>query len=463
MQSHKSVLASAFAALVFTSASCSTEPTGVTVRPIEARAATPWQPGKMLTYDETLEQISERIPGFGGLHETESGVAVFLQHPGRDSAAAEPVIRAVLRASRASRLNQLAGLTDAPMSFKKGEYGFSQLMRWKRSFYNHRIPAGTVFLEIDKYENRLRVSTSRESARAGWASIASKEGIPDAAIVFSEVGVPTPTTDLHSAISPTAGGAKINMVYNGADFGFCSLGANAALWSVSGGKYFVTASHCSAKMWGIDSGTMNWYQPYPTQIGAGETSDAAPWANGSLDYYGNPRSCYSGALCRLSDANLVPYTNGSAWQLGRVAIANAVTSPTAPTVAAFQQYGAPPCGWFCPATAQYRTGQTTGTRTGSSNRYSADYFPDSAGYAAVGVIIGNNWVILGQTIVPNMVQQGGDSGAPMFHYEQADTNNTTPIFDGISHARLGTGEVVYSPVGNLAWELGNSPYDIYFY
>lgn len=435
---------------------CTTEPTSVHVKQTAATAAN-WRPGAVLTHDEILSLISDRIPGFGGLHQSSNGITVFLLNPGRDSAMTEPVMRAVLRSAASSGRYELSSLANSPIQFVQGEFGFRQLTDWKRSFYKRRVPTGTVFVEIDKFENRLRVTTSRMNAQSDWSAIAAAEGVPNGAVLFSTADAPHPDVDLQSVVRPTAGGVQLVMYNNGSSQGVCSLGANAALWSNSGGKYFVTASHCSHNMWSTDTGTQEWHQTGGNQIGAGEAADPSPWPNGTLDQFGNPMFCYSGMLCRFSDATLVPYTDGSAWQLGRLAIAG-TTSPF--VISQFQQFGAPPC-YYCPSTTQYRTGRSSGTRTGSYNRYNADFFPDSATYASVGVTIRSNWVMLNQTYVPNMYATGGDSGGPMFHYEQSDTYNTNPIFDGIYHAG-NSSHRIYSPVGNLA-ELGANLWDIYFY
>jgi len=379
--------------------------------------------GRAKTHDDVLEDIAKAVPGFGGLFQDSTGqVVAYLLDPATQSSDAEPVIRDGLQAARQWGISDLNRLANASISFKKGRYTFLSLMAWKRTLYATAIPAGTVLAGIDKRTNQVYAAVVNEPTRTAWRSLARLAGLPDDALRVELMDPVGPSIGLRDAVRPTAGGVQIMEYNNGLPVGICSMTGNVVVAWDPNNRYFVTASHCSKKMWDLDPGSNEWHQPaFPNLIAVGEAKDPLPFSG---------TGCPSGKLCRYSDATLVQYSETSAWQLGRLAITPNLNPLS---ITSFQQYTAPP--WFFWGQAsRFKTGRTTGTTAQSyPNQLTClDFYPDSAVYAQAGVTIGSNWALLCQTKAILMVAAGGDSGAPMYWYEGLPY--TTPHFDGVYHA-----------------------------
>ncbi|MBC7927422.1 MAG: hypothetical protein H7039_17375 [Bryobacteraceae bacterium] len=402
-------------------------------------------------HDDVLDAIADRVPAFAGLYVDSTGIVVLLTDPATPHATVEAAIRPVLAAAEVSGHFELSRASHAPVRFERGEFAFAQLRSWKRGLYRHEVPKGTVFVGIDNRSNRLAVSVTSFQVREEWDRMATAEGVSSRAIEFNYMSPPFPmTANLRDSVaSPTAGGLQIT--HSG---GTCTLGANVGLSSQPGANYFITASHCSNNMWAVDASNDIWYQPaYPRRVGAGEDTDPAPFT-------GSP--CPSGRVCRWSDATLVRYDGDSIGSVGRVTRANSVPSGSpAPTISYFEQYAWPSCFW-CGLVTNTKTGRTTGTTTFSANYSSQDYYPDSAAYAGVGVLIRSNWVILSQNVFTSGAALGGDSGAPVYAYENGPPYY--PLLTGIYHAgnAAGTSRVV-SPLAGVANDLAGGYFNLIFY
>ena len=402
-------------------------------------------------HDDVLDAIADRVPTFAGLYVDSTGIVVLLTDPATQHESVEATVRPVLAAAKVSGHFELSQASNAPIRFEQGEFTFAQLRSWKRALYRHDVPRGTVLVGIDNRSNRLAVSVTSSQAREQWDRMVAAEGVSSRAINFDYMSAPFPmTANLRdSAASPTAGGLQIT--HSGA---ICTLGANVGQSSQPGANYFITASHCSNIMWGVDGGSDIWYQPaYPRRVAAGEDTDPAPFTGSG---------CPSGHACRYSDATLVRYDGDSIGLVGRVTRANSVPSGSpAPTISYFELYAWPSCFW-CGLVTNTKTGRTTGTTTFSANFSSQDYYPDSAAYAGVGVLIRSNWVMLSQNVFTSGAALGGDSGAPVYAYENGPPYK--PLLTGIYHAgnASGTSRIV-SPVAGVANDLAGGYFNLIYY
>jgi hypothetical protein len=417
--------------------------------------------------DDVLSAIGDQLPGFGGLYEDSTGIVVFLTDPPSQQLRAEQAIRPILAQSDGSGHFLLARLANAPIRFRQGQHTFAELQQWKRALYGHQIPTGTVEVGIDKRTNRLLVGVSRKEAATAWGHLVSIERVPNTAIHIEEMETPVPNVTVQSQVRPTSGGTQI--IESGPNRNrTCTLGANVTLpYASPGDLFFLTASHCSDVMWGSD-GPGTWYQSLITtghDIATVEAMDPVPVTNGGSPYPGGfSISCPSGKLCRWSDATLVRYSDPSLGSLGKVAVATSVLYPNVATILSFKQYGTPRC-FYCPAGPIYKTGRTTGTTQGSGNTVDVDFFPDSAAYAAVGVTIRGNWVMISQTRQSSMVADGGDSGAPVFLYD-SNTDFTNPWLLGIYHAGNCSGcsgNRYISGLANVANDLAGGYWNMFYY
>lgn len=399
------------------------------------------------TYDETLKRIGIMIPGFGGAYPDAGRLVVIMKRGSPVGADVEATIRTTLRAVRSTNL--LGRYSEAEYQFIEGDYAFHDLSNHLNNMLSDGVPKGTVFTGIDKRNNRVYVGVAGASARAEWASRAQRVDPIAEFITIQDVEPPRPMVGLRDHQRPIAGGAQIARVWeaNGASSaGICSLGANVKRGADPGGRYFVTASHCTFKMWGLDpdSVRLRWYQPNvdSDSVASREALDPAPFSGGI--------NCPSGKLCRWTDVTMVKYTDTTAWQQ-HVAIAG-TTSPF--NITAYMQYYEQPWyheGW---PWAQ-KTGRTTGTTAvtyPSLINYCFNFYPDSAVYKnQSGVTIGSNWALLCQNSSTSLTVGSGDSGAPVFA-NWGDGPVGYVYLDGIFHAGNST-IAIWSPASGIWFDM----------
>jgi hypothetical protein len=126
-----------------------------------------------------------RIPGYGGAFLTpgegapDAQYIVYLQDLDRVEQAREVLARE-LRTYPAS-------FRRAPLVFRRGQYDFHQLQRWKTRLHPARLPE-TVFAGISLEHNRLVVGVLDLNARPEVLKALRKAGIPSSAVVFERAG-----------------------------------------------------------------------------------------------------------------------------------------------------------------------------------------------------------------------------------------------------------------------------------
>ena len=225
---------------------------------------------------------------------------------------------------------------------------------------------------------------------------------------------------------PTQGGIQIH-------FGgyLCTLGFNV---DHSGGRSFITNSHCTNTQGGTEGTT--YAQPTrgtdPTVI-ATEAADPA--------YSSALPGCSAGKVCRYSDASRARYSDAVASSRGIIAKTTGVNNKSLTTAGTFY------------VTSQDGSGQTFSGSVDKVGRTTGWTRGEVSQTCATVNVSQSNIQLLCQTMVFNRraaIVGSGDSGSPVFKHNGTDDVQLIGILWGGS----GSSTFVFSPLKNVIDELG---------
>lgn len=443
------VLAPVFTVSAATSLSCYDSPeerlAGPTGAPVSRSIAlSSLQRAMAPTLDDRLDELAERVPGFGGYGMRDDTLFVFLTNP----AGQAPLVRETV-VPRLAQLGAIPGILprNTTIAVKQGRFDFRELSNWHRMIGARGVPPGVEFTGVAKEDNRLTFGVADEIAASGVRAHLANLGVPLEAYSIELVQRARPRLQLTDKVRPTDGGFAIE-IDRGADLYECTLGLNITKYPDDGHKYFLTASHCSDKAFGADTAGLLFYQPtFAPGNGIGrEAVDPVPFTGGS---------CPVNKVCRWGDASMIKYDTAAHWLKGFAAIANASLSVTG--YARFTE---------CCLSGEktYRTGRASGTdSTATLHSSCLNFFPDSAVWASAGVTIPGNLALLCQYRLSGMpAGEAGDSGGPIFKSGSAQYDPLcfcTSVFWGIYFASNGTYEwfsyveKISDDLGNFVWKL----------
>lgn len=378
--------------------------TGVLASPAAAQ-------GPVVTIDDRLAELAERIEGFGGLYVDEDGrLNVFLEN-----------------------FNQAAPFRaiDPDVRLHPAQFDFAELQEWRlnaRSTVLGRDAA--IFVDVDETRNRVRIGIDRSAgpkAVAGLVRTLEAEGVPSDAIMIEPADPIFPVATLQDRIRPVPGGMQIRF----SNF-LCTLGFNAFRGGVSG---FVTNSHCTDRQ-GRDSGT-EYFQPLDqvaNQFIGTEQADPR--------YFRNRNGCPRGSQCRFSDSAWASYDSASLSAGDEIARPDGTNNGSLtidPNTPRFPISAKDAGGNQLVGTVVNKVGRTTGWTQGQVSGSCVD----------TGVS-GSNIVLLCQDFVDAGVGSG-DSGSNVFRENGDGTATLVGILWGGNQA--GT-LFVYSPYSAVKSELG---------
>lgn len=204
------------------------------------------------TIDDIYAQMALEVPGFAGMRLGPDGETIQVFFKGA-SADAEP--SADLRRAVDGFFQAAGDLPPEKIEVLPAQYDFLQLRQWYDRMRDAvwSVP-GVVFTDIDEVKNRLDIGVETEEAAELVEKRLRELGIPREAVDI-EISEPVvPDSSLRDRHRPLVGGLEIIGDYAGTSE--CTLGFNAKRAGVEG---FVTASHCSEVLAGVD-GT-GFYQP----------------------------------------------------------------------------------------------------------------------------------------------------------------------------------------------------------
>ena len=283
---------------------------------------------------------------------------------------------------------------------------------------------GAVFVDHDEVNNRLVFGVENAGATRGVLNALSRIGVPASAVNVQVTEPIYQLATLRDRFRPTQGGIQIH-------FGqfLCTLGFNV---SHSGGRSFITNSHCTNKQGGTE-GTQ-YRQPLstvdPTVI-ATEAADPRYFRRGA---------CPRGRQCRYSDAARALYTSSVPSNRGEIARTTGPNNGSVTVAGTFNVTAQDNnTSSFPIGLVVNKVGRTTGWTQGQITNTCVNTN-----------VSGTNITQLCQTFVSAGVG-GGDSGSPVFRITSGDNVTLVGILWGGSS---NGGSFVFSPLRQIQQELG---------
>ena len=284
---------------------------------------------------------------------------------------------------------------------------------------------GAVYADHDESSNRLVFGVENASARQNVLDALGRLGVPASLITVRETEPILQVATLRDRWRPTQGGIQIH-------FGnfLCTMGFNV---SHSGGRSFITNSHCTNQQGGTEGTTYR--QPLstidPTVI-ATEVADPNYFRRGA---------CPRGRRCRFSDASRALYSSSVPSNRGQIAKTTGPNNGSLTVAGSFAVTAQDnntsnfPIGMVV-----NKVGRTTGWTQGQITNTCVNTN-----------VSGTNITQLCQTFVSAGVG-GGDSGSPVFRITSGDNVTLVGILWGGSTSG---GLFVFSPLSQIIDELGN--------
>ncbi len=384
---------------------------GAAARALMGQAADTMNP------DELEAQLADRVPGFAGwVHRDDGSTAMMM-----------------VRSTKAGATERTAGAAaltramDEKVVVKPALWDSRQLLTFKDKVFAMASTKGVIATSIDREANRVEVTYNVELDAGAIEDLALKlvgAGVPRAAMVMKPGELPksiaTTGVSVRSQPLPLAAGAQFN--FNTSAGGFvCSVGVPAVRSGVNG---FVTASHCSDRVYSVSAST-TMTAPNGTFIGR-ETVDPAGFSCSLPDTLG----------CREGDALFVSGAPANVMDFGRVLITNTGSLIVRGTIPVRGSQAYPTVGQTL-----YKTGRTTGTRSGRVARVCVNALVGDGAGATYGALCSVE-------INSGTFSQRGDSGSSIWLYD-----GTGAVITGIlSYGSTGT--TGFSPWGGVTKELG---------
>jgi hypothetical protein len=288
---------------------------------------------------------------------------------------------------------------------------------------------GTVFADHDEAAGQLVFGVEHAAAINGVRHALAALGIPAAAYSVEITSPIYAVASLRDRWRPTQGGIQIH-------FGqyLCTLGFNV---DHSGGRSFITNSHCTNKQGGTE-GTQ-YYQPTSSVDGTVIATEAAD------PTYFRGGACPRGRICRYSDSARALYTSSVSSTRGAIAKTAVVNNGSLEVAGAFTITSQDNTTTsFATGTTLNKVGRTTGWTQGNVTRTCVNTN-----------VSGSNITQLCQTFVEHSsatLVAGGDSGSNVFRITSGDNVQLVGIlWGGSSNGRL----FVFSPLKQVQDELGS--------
>lgn len=286
----------------------------------------------------------------------------------------------------------------------------------------------TVFADNDETAGKLVFGVEDASAIAEVRATLARLGVPSADYSVEVTPPIHAMATLRDRFRPTQAGSQIHFFLY-----VCTMGFNV---SHSGGRSFITNSHCTQHQGGVE-GTQ-YFQPLssvdPTVI-ATEADDPEYFRGGV---------CPLGARCRYSDASRALYSSAVPSVQGEILKTSGPNNRDLNVTGVFTITSQSNETSFPIGMVVNKVGRTTGWTQGEVTR--------SCVHTGV---FGSNIVLLCQTFVSNpagaIVVGGGDSGSGVFSIRGRDNARLLGILWG------GSGDnrtFVFSPLKSIQDELG---------
>jgi hypothetical protein len=302
----------ATAAALATLAACADDPaagpTGATravaVAPVAAADTASLQApadGDLYPGEQQFMEMAKEVPGYAGdWYDGGTRVVALTDQNSQDMA-----LKILSTSAPAEQGRHAEAKMGGGTRFVQADFDYLTLRDYRDRAADLVLSAeGATYLDLDERANRVVVGVEDESQRAEVEALFEKAGVPSKATEVVVTGKIEDNTTLQQFHRPLEGGWQIQSA-NGA---ICTLGfmtRNPA----GGAPAFVTASHCTSTLWGLD-GTMFSQNVNNLWVGR-EARDPAPFVC--------PPPISSNIRCRNSDAALVQVNSGVTVAPGRIA------------------------------------------------------------------------------------------------------------------------------------------------
>jgi len=389
--------------------------------------------------DAEFVQVAQEVPGFGGMFYDEAGNLNVYMTRGHIQAAQESELKANLARSIRARGRDVS--TAHQMIIREGEFDFLQLAGWSERALPVLSVPGVVFTDIDESQNKLVVGIESGTSLTHVEAALKMLDIPGEVVAFeiTEPIVPLSEHTLRNQQKPVGGGLQIVFERPGVGWFVCTLGFNIMRDEPARSTpYFITNSHCGAER-GVVTGTRYYHHspfvedPSKTFIGT-EVVDPP--------HFTSP--CFTGWVCRWSDAAIVQYDRRVPVNFGSIYRTKSFGTTTPGSLEIedseskfFTIRGEEP--YALGGETLNKVGRTTGWTRGPVTRTCVN----------VGAA-GTNIAMLCQDYVAAAVA-GGDSGSPVFR-QDGDSKDVTLY--GILWGGGGS-NFVFSPLENIREDLGD--------
>ncbi|MBT9281162.1 MAG: hypothetical protein KM312_00580 [Hydrogenibacillus schlegelii] len=120
--------------------------------------------------------------------------------------AVQTEVAGLLAGRKAGRGNAARAVDASDVRVRPGMYDFAQLLRWKHVLREALSIPGVVFVDADERQNRAHVGIEPGTDATAVKRLASRLGVPQEAVIFSEVEPFEHMVTLRDSVRPTAGG-----------------------------------------------------------------------------------------------------------------------------------------------------------------------------------------------------------------------------------------------------------------
>lgn len=385
--------------------------------------------------DDKFENLGESISGFGGAFMSAKNVInIHIKNYKSKATKKNPfLLRTKLVKSLASTFtnHKFSFSPQKPDEIKinilNAKYDVKELMTWR--YLAHTINNSDLSLsDFNEVDNRVTLGLIKGGNKLNVLDQLRKLGVPDKAIAFIEMEIPTPNASLTDRLRPLVPGATLTIGTNRG----CSYGFTAKLNGLMG---LITASHCSGNP-GVENQEKIFQNTNSSDNQVAKKYIDPPWTN-------TYARCPVNKKCRLGDSafyafepsisgrNSIPVDKiFNETPQGLIKILSAYTDlPNIPLNTNLHKIG-------------YVTGYTSGLSTLTC-------------VSPMNVSSSTNFIplCLNVYVNPNNVDpisKNGDSGGAVF-----ETTNSGAILHGIHWGNAGGAGAFYTPFAAVIAELGN--------
>lgn len=203
-----------------------------------------------MSLDALFEAFDHSHPGFGGAYLSDGTLVIRM----KDAADTIGVARDFreqwdLQREKGPRFDPATDadiVSGSPVTIVRAQFGFGELVRWKRSVADDLIADDGVYsIDVDEVENRISVGVRDAATAARMEELWVRASIPLSAVrTFVTAGSKPVSANLADTQRPLTGGFLVGPVG-------CTMTGTALQ---SGAHLMITASHCTASVNALDYG-----------------------------------------------------------------------------------------------------------------------------------------------------------------------------------------------------------------